>query len=77
MGLEDLTELLIFRGIYSIITCTIFFIIGIKIALTYIRYRRSEILTVGLTLILFGTEWLGTSIRFIFFIFFDYTFKTL
>ena len=65
MGIEDLSDLQIIYGIFNLIFVCFTIIIGIKILLKYIPFKRKEFITVGLTIIFLNSAYWSMTINFI------------
>ncbi len=65
MGLEILSELEILRAILSIVFFGISLVIGGQILYKFAIHKRKELLSVGLTLILFSNPWWGVIFSFL------------
>lgn len=76
MGIEDLTELQILEGSFSLIWVIIATISGLKIVYKSIKLDRKDHITVGLSLILVTSPWWSSSIQFILYIMWDITLST-
>lgn len=72
MGIEDLTQLQIIDGIMGLIYPTVGFIVGITIASKYAKYKRNELLFVGISLCCTVMSYLALGITFLGIVFFDY-----
>ena len=70
--IADLTELDIFRAIFTLIFVIISLIVGIKILLKYFENKNKEVITVGLAWIFISSPWWSLSINFITIILFNY-----
>ena len=72
MGIEDLTQIQLVDGIIGLIYPAVGTLIGTIIASKYIKYKRRELLFVGLSLILLTLSWLALGLTFITMVFFDF-----
>ncbi len=76
MGIEDLSELEILHGSFSLTFVIISLIIGILFIVKYKSTKRVEHITLGLTWIFISSGWFGSSFSFLSIILFDYAFDT-
>ncbi|MFX1259734.1 MAG: hypothetical protein ACFFAN_17920 [Promethearchaeota archaeon] len=72
MGLEDLTQLEIIQNVISVISTSIYIIVGVIIIAKYIKYKRKELLTVGFYVIFLTSSRWATNIMFILYLLFDF-----
>ena len=74
MGLIGLTEIEILQGSLSLLFVIINMIVGIKIISKYFKYKRKELITLGLTLIFIGSAYNASSFSFVNYVLFDVPF---
>jgi hypothetical protein len=72
LGIEDLTQVQLIDGIMGLIYPAVGIIVGIIIASKYTKYKRKELLFVGISLIFAVISYLSTGITFIGMIFYNY-----
>ncbi|MHA1804022.1 MAG: hypothetical protein ACTSU4_05750 [Promethearchaeota archaeon] len=65
MGIESFTSFELFYGFIGLIPLTINFILGIRISLKYLTYRKEELITVGLMLVFITSPWWGSAFSFL------------
>ena len=73
MGIEDLTQLEIAQGTLSLIYAIVGVLIGSLIVIKYFKYKRIELLGVGISISLACVPWFSSGISFLTFIFFGFT----
>ncbi len=71
-SIGDLTELDIFRAIFTLVYVIISIIVGFKILLKYFKFKNKDFITIGLTWIFICSPWWTLSINFITIILFNY-----
>jgi len=72
MGIEDLNELEIVSGSFSLVFVIISIIIGFMLISKYFSLKNRTLLTVGLSWIFLSSSWWSRSISFLTIIFFDF-----
>lgn len=72
MGIEELPDLEIFNGIFTLLFVVVSIIVGLRILLKYFAYRRTELITVGFTWIGMCTPWIGNSLSFLLYVTIEY-----
>lgn len=72
MAIEDLTQLEILQGSTSLIYAVIGTIVGAIIASKYYKYKKAELLGIGISLLLVTAPWYGGGISFLTIVFFDF-----
>ncbi|MFW9901943.1 MAG: hypothetical protein ACFFDY_11785 [Candidatus Thorarchaeota archaeon] len=74
MALTDLTDVEILQGSLSLLYVIICIIVGLKITFKYFEYKRKELLTLGITLILYGSPYYASGFSFVNYVLFDFPF---
>jgi len=77
MTLNDLTELDIYRAIFTSIFVIISLIVGIKIILKYFKFKNKELITIGLAWILISSSYWSLTISFVTIILFNYSLEPI
>ena len=71
MSLVGLTQIDILTGIFSTFFALVCIIMGLIIISKFLKFRRKELFTFGLTWIFLGSSWWGSSLSFFNYLFFD------
>jgi hypothetical protein len=74
MAITDLTEVEILQGSFSLLYVIICITVGLKITFKYFEYKRKELLTLGITLILYGSPYYASGFSFVNYVLFDFPF---
>jgi len=77
MTLNDLTELDIYRAIFTSIFVIISLIVGIKIILKYFKLKNKELITIGMAWILMSSSYYSLTISFVTIILFNYSLEPI
>ena len=72
MGIEVLNQLELFDGIMGLIYPAVGIIVGTIIASKYAKYKRKELLFIGISLICAAISYLALGITFLTIVFFDF-----
>ncbi|MHA1805313.1 MAG: hypothetical protein ACTSU4_12425 [Promethearchaeota archaeon] len=74
MGIEELTELEILQGSFTLTFVIISILLGLIILLKYLSIKKREFIWVGLTWIFLSSGWWGSSFSFLSIVLFNYRF---
>ena len=75
MGIEDLSELEILQGSFTLTFVTISIILGLVIFFKYFSQKKREYIYVGFAWIFLSSGWWGSSFSFLSIVLFDYQFE--
>jgi len=72
LTLEDLSQLVILRAVFTLAFVLVSMIVGIRILSKYFAYKKKELITVGLTWIFISSAWWPLAFTFLGILLFNY-----